>query len=417
MRILILAINYWPEKTGNAIFVTGRADYLASRGHDVTVCTGFPYYPEWRVGEEYRRRLFAREERNGVKIVRSYLYVPRQVTTMRRVVHEASFVASNLFTALGSERPDVLLVISAPLALGVSGFMLSRLWRIPHVFHVQDMQPDAAGDLNMLPAPVIRVLYRLERFAYERATLVSALTEGMRRRIIAKGIAADKVEVFSHCAEQDLFETPPESAGAEFRQRHGLMGKFLVLHAGNMGVKQGLGAVVSAAELSREDPEIHYLLVGDGAERPALEQRVKTLGLPNVTFLPLQRRDTFRSMLSESGVCLVTEKRSIGDILFPGKMLTYMTAGRAVIAAVDGDSEAARVARESGAGPVVPSEDPRALFDAILEVRGDERMRRAMGTRARAYARAQWDPPQVLGRMEARLEQLAATARSRAQAA
>ncbi len=417
MRILVLAINYWPERTGNAIFVIGRCEYLASRGHDVTVCTGFPYYPEWRVGEDYRHRLFAREERNGVKIVRSYLYVPSQVTTLRRVIHEASFVASNLFTALGSERPDVLLVISAPLALGVSGFMLSRLWRIPYVFHVQDLQPDAAGDLKMLPAPVIKVLYRLERFAYDRATLVTALTEGMRRRIIAKGVAPGKVEVFSHCADDDLFGIPAQGAGLEFRRRFGLENKFLVVHAGNMGVKQGLGAVVSAAEMSRNDLGIQYLLVGDGVERPALEARVKSSGLSNVTFLPLQPRETFRDMLGGSDVCLITEKRSVGDILFPGKMLTYMTAGRPVIASVDAESEAARVVRDSGAGAVVPPEDPCALFDAILKLRSDELKRHAMGDRARAYARTQWNPPRVLGQMESRLERLIETAGSRTEAA
>ena len=143
MRILVLGINYWPEETGIAVFNTGRCEYLAAQGHQVTMCTGFPYYPQWRVPEEYRRKLFAREGRHGVTILRSYLYVPRRVTSVRRVLHEASFIASSCLRALGERKPDLLFVVSPPLGLAVTAVLLSRLWKIPYIFHVADLQPDA----------------------------------------------------------------------------------------------------------------------------------------------------------------------------------------------------------------------------------------------------------------------------------
>src|SRR5215472_3327969 len=128
MRILVLGINYWPEKSGNATFVARRCEYLASRSHDVMMCTGFPYYPEWRVPEGYRRRIFQREERNGVKIVRSYLYVPKHVSSAKRIIHEGTFIASSLICALSLHKPDLLVVVSAPLGLAFSAFVLRRVW-------------------------------------------------------------------------------------------------------------------------------------------------------------------------------------------------------------------------------------------------------------------------------------------------
>jgi colanic acid biosynthesis glycosyl transferase WcaI len=147
MHIAVLGINYWPDRTGIAPFTTGRCEYLAARGHRVTVYTGFPYYPSWRVPSEYRGRLLSREVRNGVSIFRSWLYVPHLVTGGRRILHEASFIASASIRTLArvrSEKPDLLFVVSPPLGLGLTALTLSRLWKVPYIFHVADLQPDAA---------------------------------------------------------------------------------------------------------------------------------------------------------------------------------------------------------------------------------------------------------------------------------
>ena len=126
MRILFLGINYWPEETGIAVFNTGRCEYLAAHGHQVIMCTGFPYYPQWRVATPYRGRLFAREVRNDVTLLRSYLYVPRRVTSAKRILHEASFVASSCLGAFTVQRPELLVTVSPPLGLALSHSVLVR---------------------------------------------------------------------------------------------------------------------------------------------------------------------------------------------------------------------------------------------------------------------------------------------------
>jgi colanic acid biosynthesis glycosyl transferase WcaI len=418
MRILVLTINYWPEDTGIGAYSTARCEYLASQGHKVTVCTGIPYYPEWKIRDAYRGRMFCNETHNDVNIMRSYLYVPRRVTSVRRVFHEASYTAMSLGNALRQQRPDVIIVISPPLPQAVSGILLSWRWKVPYIFHVEDLQPDAAGELGMLPKPVLKVLRGLEKFAYQQAALVSTLTEPMAQRIVSKGIPSEKVAIFPHWADPALFDVPVAGGGRTFRESLQLGdGHFVVLHSGNMGVKQGLDVVIKAAALSRDDHRTVFLLVGDGAARPSLEKQAAAANLDNVRFMPLQPREVFYDMLAGADVTLITQQRTVSDIVFPSKTVSLLAAGRPIIGSLRSDSEVARVLEASRGGLVVPPEDPSALFGAIGSLRNDARELRLMGERGRAYARQRWDRSRILPQMEHRLEQAIATAGSGAQAA
>src|SRR3984893_1943904 len=265
MRILVLAINYWPEQTGIGAVLTRRCEYLASVGHEVTVCTGMPYYPEWQIDSKYTGKMFSREVRNGVTILRSWMWVPKKVTSAKRIVFEASFLASSLLRAIKNRKPELLLVVSPPLGLGLSAVFLSRWWKIPYAFDVQDLQPDAAADLGMLPRPVLPVLYRLEALAYRNASLISTVTQGMRQRIISKGISPAKVVVAPPPADNSLFDVGNVVEGHEFRRKYNLENKFTVVHSGNMGVKQGLDVMLDAASRLREQRDFVFVLAGDGA--------------------------------------------------------------------------------------------------------------------------------------------------------
>jgi|SRR5579863_1731520 len=400
MRILHLGINYWPDETGIAPFTTGRCEYLAARGHEVAACTGPPYYPQWRVPDGYRGRLFSRDEQGGVTVLRSWMYVPRKLTSLRRVLHEGSFVCSSFVRALGSWRPDLLFVTSPPLGLAANAIALSRLWRVPYVLHVADLQPDAALELGMLAqGRFIRMLYRLEAAAYRNATLVSTLTEAMRRRIVAKGVPPEKVALFSDWVDPQLFSIAPPEESQEATRKS----PFIVTHFGNMGVKQGLDVMLEAAKLSRNDPGVVYLLVGDGAARSILESKARELNLPNLRFLPLQPHDRFLDLLAQSDVCLVTQQRTVGDIVFPSKVITLLAAARPVIASVGAGSEVARVIAEAGAGITVAPENPRALADAVMRLRADRALSARMGRAGRTYAMDRWECETVLKSTEQKL--------------
>jgi putative colanic acid biosynthesis glycosyltransferase WcaI len=391
MRIHIIGINYWPEVTGIAVFSTGRAEHLAAAGHHVTMCTAVPYYPQWRVPEEYRGLKFTREARAGVTILRCPLYVPSAVKPIRRVLHEASFIASAFLRSLFCRRPDVLFVVSPPLGLAIAAVILSWLWRVPYVFHVADLQPDTALDLGMVgPGRVARLLYAVERLAYRRAAIVSTLTDAMRARIIAKGIPGQKVVLFADWADPRLFALASGQSDP-IRRELDLGDAFLVLHAGNMGVKQGLDVVLDAAQQTRFDPGILYVLVGDGAMRPHLERRAHRLGLDNVRIVPLLDHERFLRLLAAADVCLVTQQRTVADVVFPSKVLTLLAAGKPVIASVTGGSAVANVIAGAGAGTVVPAEAGDALVTAIEALRRDTSLRAGMGAAGRAYASRHWE--------------------------
>jgi colanic acid biosynthesis glycosyl transferase WcaI len=397
MRVLILSINYWPEETGIGAFTTVRAEYLAKAGHDVTVCTTFPYYPDWKVAPKYRGRLLASEMQNGVRILRSYAYVPNPVTPVKRIAHEASFIASSLLRAAAVKRPDLLLVVSPPLGLAMSAILLGRWWRIPYVFDVEDLQPDAAADLGMLPSWALGLLYKVERAAYRHAALVSTLTKGMRDRIIAKGVLVEKVALFEPRADESLFDIS-SAEGASFRQRYGFDDKFIVSHCGNLGIKQGLDVVLDAAVMSRGDPSLLFLLVGNGAAREKIERRAIELELDNLRFLPLLDELDFRGLLAASDLSLVTQRKSVSDIVFPSKVVTYLSAGCAVIASVNAGSEVASTIWESGAGAVVEPENAEALRKAIYNLQSTNL--RECCRSAREYASQRWSSARVLGRLE-----------------
>jgi colanic acid biosynthesis glycosyl transferase WcaI len=272
---------------------------------------------------------------------------------------------------------------------------------------VEDLQPDSAADLGMLPKWATRLLYKVESAAYRHARLVTTLTPSMRQRIIAKGFAADKVELLEPRMDESLMDLLPEEGDA-FRRRFDVGEKFLVTHSGNMGVKQGLDVIVDAAALNRADESVLFLCVGNGAECERIKRRAAELDLGNVRFLPLLEEKDFRGLMAASGICLVTQRNSVSEIAFPSKIVTYLAAGRPIVASVNPECEVAHIMRESGAGKVAAAEDPAALLNAICTLRRDD-LRKA-GENAREYACARWSSERVLGELERSLTVAAGSA-------
>jgi colanic acid biosynthesis glycosyl transferase WcaI len=401
LRILVLSINYWPDETGIAAFNAWRCEYLAAQGHQVTICTGPPYYPQWRVPEPYRGKLLQREVRNGVTILRSWMFVPERLDTKKRVLHEASFLAGSFVRALAGKKPDIIYAVSPPLGLGLTAAALGRLWRVPFIFDVLDLQPDAAVELGMMKAgPLVNLLYGVERRAYNKAALVATITEGMRQRIMQKGIDAAKVVLFAPRADASLYTLHERTDGSAFREKYGFQGKLIVSHSGNMGVKQGLEVILEAAAQSGGREDIQYVFVGDGAMRPQLEEQARLRNLSNVRFLPLLENDMFAEMLAATAIALITQQKIVSNIVFPSKTVTLLSAGCPVIASVNAASEVARAVERSGAGLVVEPENAGALWSAIHQLTQSPETLARMSRLARQFAIESWDERRTLPRME-----------------
>ena len=385
LKISIVSINYAPEPTGISVYSTGLAEFLAAAGHSVTVYTAFSYYPAWKKSDADIGRLFASDLINGVAVKRSYIYVPAQPTALRRILHEFSFASSAALRFLFGSRPDVTIVVSPPLLLGVLFGLVTKLKRSPMVLHVQDLQPDAAIDLGMLkPGKLTQVLFAIERWGYSLATRVSTISGAMRRKIESKGVPEEKCLIFKNWANDELIQPlePADSLRAEWS----LDGRFVVLYSGNMGVKQGLGMMLDAAEALRLDPDILFLIVGDGGEKERLVSTAQARGLSNVRFMPPVAKEELSRLLASADVAVITQKSGIDDLVLPSKLGNLLSSQRAVIASTTSQSELATILKQSDCGVVIPPEDGGELASSVQQLKDDSSVRQRLASNGRKYA-------------------------------
>ncbi len=389
LRLLIHGINYAPEFVGIGRYTGELGAWLRSRGHAVTVLTGPPYYPEWRVPAAYRHPAWRREWLDGVEVLRAPLYAPARVTGKGRVLHELAFGAGCLgwWPALWARSWDAVLAVCPLLQSGLMPALLARRQKIPFIFHVQDLQLDAARDLAILRQPVLLgIMEQLERFLFTRAQAVTTISRAMAARIQEKGVPRARLHFLPNWA--DLENITPGPRQNPLRRELGLDAEIVVLYAGNMGEKQGLEVILDAAVLTREHPNIRYLCAGAGAARERLMAQARRLALDTVRFLPLQGRDRFPLLLAAADIHLVVQKHRASDLVMPSKLGNILAAGRPFIATARPDTELGRVTLESQSGVLVPPEDAGALAQAIVDLARGKEARKKMGIEARNYAEA-----------------------------
>ncbi|UTF49419.1 WcaI family glycosyltransferase [Desulfomicrobium sp. ZS1] len=383
MRISVLGINYAPELTGIAVYTTDLCEFLAEKGHDVEVTTGFPYYPEWEIPKKYSARLYARERLAGVTVKRCYLYVAKNITPIKRIIHESSFLISSLFSLCFSRRSDVMLVISPPLGLGIIAYIISKIKRMPFIFHIQDMQPDAAIDLGMLKnSNAILFLRYIEKIIYKNADYVSTISYSMMQKLIDKSLSKKKLFLLRNWITIDCISDSITSY--MFREKYGLIDKFVFLYSGNIGEKQGLEHVIhAAAQIS--DPNIQFVISGNGANIAKLKRLAGNMDVSNVLFIDLQPKECLAAMLRAADVCLIIQKEVMSTLVFPSKLMNIMMAGRPSVVTTTEDTELGRVIVDSGSGYLCEPENSDRLREALLAAYGDERLREK-GDNAFQYA-------------------------------
>jgi len=384
MRVIVWGINYAPELIGIAPQNVALCEFLAEQGHDVEMVTTFPYYPAWRKRPEDRGRLYRTVVVNGVRVRRCWHFVPAQVSRLKRILHEGTFVATSMLRALFLRRPDVFVVVSPPLLLGVAAWLVGKVKGAPFVFHVQDLQPDAALGLGMLkPSAFTRALYGIEAFAYRQAARVSGITRGMLRTFQEKGVAAEKQVYFPNTI--DLKNEGPERDRGDFRKRQRFReDQFLAVYAGNLGVKQGLEILLETAALLR-DRGIRFIICGDGAQRQALAALAAEMRLPNFSLLPLQSDRDYAALLRDADLCFITQQAGAGNAFFPSKLLALLAKAKPVVTVASPESDLALALAEGDFGVNVPPGRPEELARVLGALANDPARLAAYGTAGRRY--------------------------------
>jgi colanic acid biosynthesis glycosyl transferase WcaI len=383
MNFLILT-QYFPPEIGAApTRLEAVARELTKLGHHVEVVTAIPNYPHGRIFPEYKGSFYRREVREGTIVHRVWLY-PTVGSGVARMLNYLSFSLLSAFGLLRCVKPDHLLVESPPPTLSLAAYICSRLWRVPFILNVADLWPETIFHMGLLKkGPVFRLLSLLERWSYRKATYLNAVTEGIRDALIGeKGVPPEKVFFLPNGV--DTQRHMPQPPDCSLKEKLGLAGKRVILYSGTLGRAHGLEHVLEAAKLLEDQPEIHFLFLGDGSERPSLEKLQGHLGLHNVTFrgaVPLEQLAPYES-IAEIGLVTLRDI-PIFEGARPSKMFPLLAAGRPLLFC--GNGEGARLVRRAQAGIVVPPENPKALAAAVTEFLGDADLIRRLGANGRRF--------------------------------
>lgn len=402
MKILLFAQHYAPEDVSGAVLATELATDLATQGHAVTIVTCAPNYPQGEVFPGYRNRLLQSQTVDGVRVVRTWSYISTVKSFWKRLLNYGSWSATAFWGGLWSGKPDVIFSYSPPLPLGVTVWLLSRLWGVPWVLRVEDLYPDAAIAAGVLQSNLaIRFFSRLERFLYRQADHISLISEGFRRNLLAKGVAPDKLSVTPVWADPDIVQPLPKDNA--FRRQHGLDGAFVVMYAGALGHTSALEDVLDTAALLRDAPNpdplalpVRFVIVGEGVKKEALVQNARQSALDNVVFLPFQPRERFGEMLAAADASLVTLNAQSSSFSLPSKTFNIMASARPILAITPPDSEIAVLVADGQCGVNVPLGQPKEAVAVIRAWQRDQSRLDAMGRNGRAMLESQFSRAQCV---------------------
>ncbi|MFJ6098196.1 glycosyltransferase family 4 protein [Williamsia muralis] len=402
--VLIIGLNYAPEQTGIAPYTTGMAESLVRNGYTVEVITSYPHYPSWFVSPE-SKMLPSVSVSAGVRLRRIRHYVPRRPKLLNRSLMEFHFGFRAIASRWGAA--DTLVLVSPSLFASALGILRARLFHREKkiTVWVQDIYSAGLTETGGAGSKIARVLGLLEAFAFRSADSVCVIHERFARTVELMGVPPCNVKVVRNW---NHFKVVTDGTGqkAEARRRLGWdTQKTVVLHAGNMGVKQGLENVIEAARLvDSSDMDIEFVLLGDGNQREDLES--EATGIESLRFVRPLPDGQFADALKASDILLVNEKAGVVEMAVPSKLTTYFAAGRPVLACTNSASTTADVVAESGGGVVVGAGSPEILVSAVRQLRDDPNKMADLASRGLDYCAGQLSASQSEANFVAVLEEL-----------
>lgn len=363
------------------------ARYLAQRGDQVTVIASPVSYLTGQTQANKPSPAAQPDHEAGIQVIHAYTYAALHKSFFHRLLSFFSFMASSFIKGLQVKDIDLVWGTSPPIFQGLTAWALARLKGVPFLFEVRDLWPAFAVGVGVLRNPLLICLSEcLERFLYRHADLVVVNSPGFLDHVRARG--ARSVELVPNGADPRMFD--PYGAGLAFRQAHRLEDKYITLYAGAHGLSNDLGVLLQAAAVLQHRPDIAVVLLGDGKDKPALQQQAAALGLKNVCFLPPLPKSGMADALAAADACIAILKPiPLYATVYPNKVFDYMAAGRPVILAIDGVIR--QVVETAQAGIFVQPGDPAALAAALSWLADHPQEARAMGARGRQIVEAQFD--------------------------
>jgi glycosyltransferase involved in cell wall biosynthesis len=372
------------------------ARLLTARGHRVTVIASSVSYLTGVHTQQGSQHL------NGVHVMRASAYQAHHKSFVHRVLAFISFMFSSFWIGLHVKNIDLVWGTSPPIFQGLTAWMLAGLKRVPFLFEVRDLWPQFAIAMGLLKNPIlIRLSEWLERFLYANADRVMVNSPGFITHVKAGG--AGLVELIPNGADASMFN--PGGDGLEFRRAHQLENTFVVMYAGAHGISNDLGVVLQSAGLLAHKVDVHFVLVGDGREKSALQARAAEMKLENLSFLAPVSKAEMPDVLAGADACIaILKPLEEYTRTYPNKVFDYMAAGRPVVLAIDGVIR--DVVDDAGCGYFAQPGNPQALADAITRLAQDKIKARQMGLNGRIYLEEHFSREKVAVQLISLLEEM-----------
>lgn len=402
MRILVFGINYAPELTGIGKYTGEMCEWLAGHGHEVNMITAMPYYPEWTIHPSHKGKWWHTEIINKVKVHRCPLYVPKEVSAIKRIIHEFTFLLSSLVYWLKfffGKKQDVVICIVPAFHLGFMSLLYSKLRGVKMIYHVQDLQVDAAKQLDLIKNKFfLNLLFKMEHLILKHSNYVSTISKGMLNKILQKGIPESKYFLLYNWVDTQHIKPLPKEQS--LRGRLGLTpNDKVVIYSGNLGEKQGLEIIVEAATGLAD---VNFLIFGSGGGKEKLLELVKSSGVSNVSFHPFLPYSELPNLLATGDIHLVLQKSSAADLVMPSKLTSILAAGGcSIVTALPGTS-LYEIIHENNMGLLI-APDSAAALQVCIE-KGFASDLELIRSNAREYARQNLDRDYILERFNAFLQ-------------
>jgi colanic acid biosynthesis glycosyl transferase WcaI len=399
-RILVIGINCFPELTGIGKYTGEMISWFAENGHETTIVTGFPYYPNWKIQEPYKGTAYRTEKMYDGKLTihRCPLYVPADPSGFKRLLHEALFFLSAsfvIFKLLFKKKQDIIFAIAPPFHLGILA-LFYRLFRGGKiVYHVQDLQIEAAKDMGLLKYDwMFKMLFGLERTILKGVDVISTISDGMIAKINQK--TEKNIMFFPNWVDTKNFYPLDDRARLKVKWGYNA-DDHVVLYSGSIGFKQGLEGLIRVADKLKEEKRIKVLICGTGPHKQVLMNYKEELGLTNLDFLPLQGFDVFNEFLNMADVHLILQRADASDLVMPSKLTSILAVGGLPLVTANKGTTLYNVIKAHDMGIIVKAEDEDELAEAIINSSRDniDQKRR----NARKYAEKYLDRDNILPEM------------------
>lgn len=412
MRILYLSQYFPPEAGATQTRAYEMARNLVQLGHRVTMLTEVPNHPAGIIPPEYRGKLYELAELEGIDVIRVWVKASPVKNFRSRMLFYLSFMINATIAGLllARGRYDLIYATSPPLFVGGAALALSALRSIPLVFEVRDLWPESAVALGEISNPrAVRLATRLEEACYQRAKRIIVVTDGIRSRLIQRGIPDEKLVLIPNGANVEIFRYAPQERERIRRELNIKETDFVAIYAGIHGIAQGLETLVESARILQNQDDVKIILVGEGPKKAEVAGLAAGYDLPNLLLLDQQPREQIPGFLSAADTAVIPLRNiELFHGALPSKLFDAWACRRPVLLSVDG--EARRVMDEAQGGLFVQPENPQALADAIMELKRDPAKREAMGYNGRAYTERRYSRKALAERLASSLESLNLTA-------